>query len=158
MTQRRDDLPSYLSNHDVRISRLEHQPRGWKLPPDPAPGKVIGFDEDGKPAWVDPADEVWIGIDPPADPGLELWYDSNAELDEALSEAIGAEVFISGPAGPAGVPGPPGPAGAPGTPGATGPAGPEGPGWPIVVKSTPPVAADYGETTIPLNSVWIQSP
>jgi hypothetical protein len=40
--------------------------------------------------------------------------------------------------------------------GGGGTAGPPGPGWPIVVKATPPTAADYGEATIPIDAVWIQ--
>lgn len=36
---------------------------------------------------------------------------------------------------------------------------PSVPPWvPIVVKSTPPTAADYGTTDIPLNAVWIVAP
>jgi hypothetical protein len=90
------------------------------------------------------ADEVWIGSVPPTDPYLELWYDPTGD-----TLAGGAVAGRRGPAGPAGPPGAEGPAGDP---------GPEGPGWPIVVKTTAPVAADYGETTIPVNAVWIVAP
>jgi hypothetical protein len=36
--------------------------------------------------------------------------------------------------------------------------GPVGPMAPLVVKTTAPSAADYGQPTIPLNAVWIVSP
>jgi hypothetical protein len=36
--------------------------------------------------------------------------------------------------------------------------GPPGLMAPLVVKSTQPTAADYGQATIPLNAVWIQAP
>jgi hypothetical protein len=84
-----------------------------------------------------------------------------------------------GPAGPEGPQGPAGPAGAldiltdvaapSSTPAgkvlgttATGQWGPVDPpegggGWPLVVKSTQPVAADYGETAIPVGAVWIRT-
>jgi hypothetical protein len=38
---------------------------------------------------------------------------------------------------------------------------PIGPGpkvWPLVVKATEPTAADYGESEIPMNAIWVKSP
>jgi hypothetical protein len=68
---------------------------------------------------------------------------------------------VAGPTGPQGIQGPTGPAGAASTvPGPTGPAGatgPAGPGWPLVVKDVEPVAADYGETAIPVGAVWVRT-
>jgi hypothetical protein len=84
---------------------------------------------------------------------------------------------LQGPVGPAGPTGPAGPAGATGATGATGPAGPSTPSTDsgnlikvgsdsllyskqlayVVVKSTEPVAADYGQASIPVGAVWIES-
>ena len=65
----------------------------------------------------------------------------------------GAWIAITG--GPAG---PTGSTGAKGDKGDKGDQGIQGYMAPLVVKSTPPVAADYGQPSIPLNAVWIQSP
>lgn len=182
-----ETLPAYLSGHEVRLSRLEHQPRGGGLPGGGQPGQVIARAENGGVQWIEslpPGGEPnevlgrvgytghgWIG------PAWWEWHGNQAEYDDLPAYddrvlyvvvndddatgplgpgggGLGAE-GPPGPPGPAGVAGPAGPAGVAGAAGAT---GPPGPGWPIVVKSTPPTASDYGLATIPLNAVWIVSP
>lgn len=50
-----ETLPAYLRNHATRIERLERLPRGNGLPPGATPGQVVGFDENGKAAWITPS-------------------------------------------------------------------------------------------------------
>lgn len=74
----REDLPGYLRNHDTRISRLENQPRGNGLPPDPAPGKVVGYDVEGQPQWIDvfppdPESDQVLGYTTADDPPHYAW-------------------------------------------------------------------------------------
>jgi hypothetical protein len=81
------------------------------------------------------ADEVWIGFERPTDPALELWFDTGTHTLNA-KVAGNWERITTG----------------------AGTEGPPGPGWPIVVKATPPDAADYDEATIPFHAVWVQIP
>jgi hypothetical protein len=149
----RDDLAGLLRDLNIRLERQERHVHNNMGPRGGGGG----------------TDEVWIGSDRPTDESLELWYDPAGACEGGTGGggATGARgpagpAGPTGPTGPAGPTGPTGPAGAAGAAGATGatgapgPTGPEGPGWPIVVKATPPSAADYGEVTIPTDAIWIQ--
>lgn len=52
-----ETLPRLLGDHETRISRLEHQPRGTRFPPGGQPGMVLGYNENG--------DAVWVNLFPP---------------------------------------------------------------------------------------------
>ena len=129
--QDRETLDGFLRDLDVRLTRQERRPSGM---------------------GASKTEVVVTEYEPSAAGSLDLWYQPSG------SETGGGGGGGGGAQGPAGPAGPPGATGATGATGPAGPAGPEGPGWPIVVKNTAPTAADYGEATIPLNAVWIQSP
>lgn len=86
-------------------------------------------------------DEVWIGADEPTNPDTELWYDTDATASSPSGIPSGGtveQVLTK-------------------TSSVDGAASWQNPAW-LVVKSTTPVAADYGLTTIPVGAIWVQSP
>ena len=74
-------------------------------------------------------------------------------------QGVKGDTGNTGPQGaPSTVQGPQGVQGVKGDKGDKGDQGVQGYMAPLVVKSTAPVAADYGQPSIPLNAVWVQSP
>ena len=145
-----ETLPDYLSKHEVRLSRLEHQPRGSMLPAGGEVGQVVGYDPGGAGVWVeplppggDPSDvlarthqgygETWMGPVWWAWYGTQRMYDALDVYDPRLLYVVVNEDDLQGPQtgagggsvgssglGAEGPPGPPGPPGTPGPPGERG--------------------------------------